>query len=165
MKSTARKIKEKFFYPTPVFGQLVALVNQANIESVIRKTKTDKHTKKFKTKDHLYTMLVAVICQVKSLRDLCALFHVNIHKLNQLGLSIPPNKSTLSYVNKHRDHQIFETIYNHLYAFYRKFILGSTEPLIAKGFRKNITIIDSTVVGLFSASFGKFCAITCNKLH
>jgi hypothetical protein len=61
MKSTARKIKEKFFYPTPVFGQLVALVNQANVESVIRKTKADKHSKKFKTKD-LYTMLVAVIC-------------------------------------------------------------------------------------------------------
>ena len=151
MKSIARKIKEKFFYPTPVFGQLVALVNQANIESVIRKTKADKHSKKFKTKDHLYTMLVAVICQIKSLRDLCALFHVNIHKLNQLGLSVPPNKSTLSYVNKHRDHQIFETIYNHLYSFYCKFILDSTEPLIAKGFRKNITIIDSTIVGLFSA--------------
>ena len=37
MKPTARKIKEKFFYPTPVFGQLVALVNQADVESVIRK--------------------------------------------------------------------------------------------------------------------------------
>jgi len=56
MKPTARKIKEKFLYPTPVFRQLVALVNQVNIESVIRKTKADKHTKKFKTKDHLYTM-------------------------------------------------------------------------------------------------------------
>jgi len=28
MKSTARKIKEKFFYPTPVLRQLVALVIQ-----------------------------------------------------------------------------------------------------------------------------------------
>ena len=28
MKSTARKIKEKFFYPTPFFGQLVAPVIQ-----------------------------------------------------------------------------------------------------------------------------------------
>jgi hypothetical protein len=50
MKPTARKIKEKFFYPTPVFGQLVAIVNQADVESVIRKNKADKHSKKFKTK-------------------------------------------------------------------------------------------------------------------
>ena len=28
MKPTARKIKEKFFYPTPVFGQPVAPVIQ-----------------------------------------------------------------------------------------------------------------------------------------
>jgi len=28
MKPTARKIKEKFFYPTPVFGQIVTLVIQ-----------------------------------------------------------------------------------------------------------------------------------------
>ena len=58
MKSTARKIKEKFFYPTPVFGQLVALVRQANIERVIQKTEADKYSKKFKTKDQLYTMLI-----------------------------------------------------------------------------------------------------------
>jgi hypothetical protein len=117
-KWIACKIVEKIFYPTPVFGQLVALVNQADVESVIRKTKANKHSKKFKTKDQLYTMLVAVICQIKSLRDLCALFHINIQKLNQLGLSALPNKSTLSYVNKHRDYQIFETIYNYLYNFY-----------------------------------------------
>jgi hypothetical protein len=127
MKLIACKIKEKFFHPVPVFGQIVALVRQANVERVIQKTKADKHSKKFKTKDQLYTMLVAVICQIKSLWDLCALFHVNFQKLNQLGLSVPPNKSTLSYVNKHRHHQVFETIYNHLYDFYRKFILDSTE--------------------------------------
>ena len=51
MKSNVHKFKEKFFNPCPVFGQLVALVRQANIESVIRKAKADKYAKKFKTKD------------------------------------------------------------------------------------------------------------------
>ena len=100
MKTTVRKIKEKFFYPSPVVGQLIALVSQANVEAVIRKTKADKHSKKFKTKDQLYTMLVAFICQIKSIHNLCALFQVNIEKLNQMGLSVPPTKCTLSYVNK-----------------------------------------------------------------
>ena len=58
MKLIVCKIKEKFFHPIPVFGQLVALVRQANIERVIQKTEADKHSKKFKTKDQLYTMLI-----------------------------------------------------------------------------------------------------------
>jgi hypothetical protein len=50
MKPFACKIKEKFFHPVPVFGQLVALVRQAkNIERVIRKTRADKYSKKFKS--------------------------------------------------------------------------------------------------------------------
>ena len=150
MKST-RKIKEKFFHPTPLFGQLTALVRQANVDSVIRKAMADKHSKKFNTKNHLYTMLVAVICQIKSLRDLCALFHVNIEKLNQLGLSVLPNKSTLSYVNKHRNYKVFEDIYNHLCSYYHKFILDSREDLIIKGLGKKVKVIDSTIVGLFSS--------------
>ena len=56
MKTTDRKIKEKFFHPSPVFGQLIALVSQANVETVIWKTKADKHSKKFKTKHQLYTI-------------------------------------------------------------------------------------------------------------
>jgi hypothetical protein len=58
MKSNFYKFKEKFFNPCPVFGQLVSLVNQADVEMVIQKTKVYKHSKKFKTKDQLYTMLI-----------------------------------------------------------------------------------------------------------
>ncbi len=69
MKPIRRKIKEKFFHPTPLLGQLKVLVRQANVDSIIQKAKADKHSKKFKTTNHLYTMLVAVICQIKSLRN------------------------------------------------------------------------------------------------
>ena len=59
-------------------------------------------------------------------------------ELNQMGLSVPPTKSTLPYVNKHRNHQIFEDIYNHLCNDYQKFILDSSEPLIIKGLKKMV---------------------------
>jgi hypothetical protein len=54
MKLIACKIKEKFFHPIPVFGQLVALVRQANVERVIQRTKADKYSKKFKTKGECF---------------------------------------------------------------------------------------------------------------
>ncbi len=96
-------------------------------------------------------MLVAVICRIQSLRDLCALFHANVEKHHQLGLAALPNKSTLSYVNKHRSHKIFEQVYDHLIKYYHKYILDSTQPLPGKGIGKSVKIIDSTVVGIFSS--------------
>jgi hypothetical protein len=41
MKLITYKNKEKFFNQIPVFGQLVALVNQADVEMVIQKTEVD----------------------------------------------------------------------------------------------------------------------------
>ncbi|MGC8824437.1 MAG: transposase [Bacteroidales bacterium] len=76
---------------------------------------------------------------------------MNIEKLNQLGLNVPPNKSTLSYGNKHRNHKVFEDIYNHLCSYYHKFILDSRETSIIKGLEKRVKVIDSTIVGLFSS--------------
>ncbi|MCX8125432.1 MAG: DUF4372 domain-containing protein, partial [Spirochaetes bacterium] len=98
MKNTHQphKINQKFFSPFPVFGQLAALVKQANIEPIILKSASDKHSKKFKSKDHLLTMLIAVITRVQSIRDLCAMFFAHRSILHHLGIHNLPKRSTLS---------------------------------------------------------------------
>jgi hypothetical protein len=58
MKSNFYKFKEKFFHSSPIFKQLVAMVKQTNVESVIRRADADKYSKRFKIKDKLYTMLI-----------------------------------------------------------------------------------------------------------
>ena len=58
MKSNFYKFKEKFFHSSPIFKQLVTVVKQTNVESVIRRAEANKYSKKFKRKDQLYTMLI-----------------------------------------------------------------------------------------------------------
>jgi len=73
MKPFACKIKEKFFHPVPVFGQLVAHVRQANVERVIRKTKADKYSKKFKSQTERETE------GVQSLGEFCAITYNELY--------------------------------------------------------------------------------------
>ena len=83
-----RKNKQKFFAPVPVFGQLVSLIQQANIDHIIAHSLSDKHSKKMKTKNHLYLMLIAVITRLSSIRELCALILAHKKSLHQMGLAI-----------------------------------------------------------------------------
>jgi|SRR5215813_2456833 len=145
-----RKNKQKFFAPVPVFGQLVSLIQQANIDHIIAHSLSDKHSKKMKTKNHLYLMLIAVITRLSSIRELCALILAHKKSLHQMGLSHIPKRSTISYVNKHRDSEVFERIYQHLYKRYRSVILDSMQSPILKRLGKRV-VTDSTIVGLFSS--------------
>ncbi|MCX7953804.1 MAG: IS4 family transposase [Bacteroidales bacterium] len=145
------KNNQKFFSPLPVFGQLASFVKQANIEQIIQVSASDKHYKKFKSKDHILTMLVAVITRVQSIRDLCAMFLAHRSIIHHFGIYTLPKRSTLSYVNKRRHYSVFEKIYHRLYQNYRYDILDSTRRPIISG-KKRIAI-DSTIVGLVDSLF------------
>jgi hypothetical protein len=68
-------------------------------------------------------------------------------KINHLGLSHFPRRSTLSDANKRRDSKIFGEIYNDVYRKYRTILSDSSpkEPSV-----KNLLIVDSTTITLFS---------------
>ena len=52
-------------------------------------------------------MLFCQFAQAKSLREISDGLAVTCGKLNHLGLSTAPAKSTLAYANAHRPHQLF----------------------------------------------------------
>jgi hypothetical protein len=60
MKLITFRIKEKFFHPIPFFGQFVALVNQADVESGIRKTKAYRHSKNSKLKKNAFSKTIKI---------------------------------------------------------------------------------------------------------
>ncbi len=148
MKISARKNNQNFYSPLPVFGQLLNLINQVNLEPVFRKHLSDKHCKRFSTKDHLITMLVAVITRTASIRALCHHFMAHFKSLYHIGLSAAPKRSTISYANQHRDSKVFEETYHKLYQTYFNEILDSLHSPILKGLSKPVKIIDSTTIGL-----------------
>jgi len=61
--------KSTHFFGQSVFGQLISLLNVLNISKISSKHKADRYIKKFKSKDHLISMLFCVFAKCSSLRE------------------------------------------------------------------------------------------------
>ena len=57
------------FYGTSVFGQLISLIDSNIITTSVKKHNSDRYVKKFKTKDHLISMLLSSFAKCTSLRE------------------------------------------------------------------------------------------------
>jgi len=49
--------KYTYFFGTSVFGQLISLIDSEIITKAVKNNYSDSYVKKFKTKDHLISML------------------------------------------------------------------------------------------------------------
>jgi hypothetical protein len=61
--------KSTHFFGTSVFGQLISLIDSKIITSSTKKANSDRYIKKFKTKDHLISMLFCSFAKCSSLRE------------------------------------------------------------------------------------------------
>jgi len=139
--------KDDYFTGQPVFSQLLSFVNRREIYRIAKSQNSDKYYKKFKTYDHLVTMLYAIYQRCTSLREVTSGMQASMQKLNHLGMSYCPRRSTLSEANAKRTHKVFEKIYMSLYKKY-----GNTLPdsRSKKSWIDRLYIIDSTTIQLFS---------------
>ncbi|MGV8111984.1 hypothetical protein SDC9_21874 [bioreactor metagenome] len=49
--------KSTYFFGTSVFGQLISLIDGSIIAKAVKNYRSDRYIKKFRTKDHLISML------------------------------------------------------------------------------------------------------------
>ena len=108
---------------------------------------SDRYYKRFKTYDHLVTMIFATLSGSSSLREVSSIMLACEGKINHLGLSNYPKRSTLSDANKKRSSSVFAAIYQSIYNQYKHFLSDSnprTLPL------KDLKIVDSSTISLFS---------------
>ena len=135
------------FSGQPIISQILKFIDQSIIYRTAEKHKSDKYYKKFKTKDHLATMLYVVTSGLSSLRETTSIILACEGKINHLGMEHFPRRSTLSDANKKRSSEVFGDIYRSLYKRYRGFLSDSSEIVAAV---KGLKIIDSTTISLFS---------------
>lgn len=103
--------KSKHFFGQSVFGQLISLIEDPIINKAVKHYNTDKYVKKFKTKDHLISMLFGVIAKCSSLREISGAMLGLYGKTKHFQLKQIPYKSTLSDANKRRNSDVFSFIY------------------------------------------------------
>jgi hypothetical protein len=131
-----------------IFSQLTKLCNRSSLSELISETKADRYYKHLKCFEHFISMLYCAVSGCTSLREIVSGLGVAQGKLNHLGISYVPPRSTLSDGNKNRPASVFKNIYQH---FYQKYKPSLSDSRLPKVIIQKLFLIDSTVFGLFKA--------------
>jgi len=99
--------KSKNFSGQPIIKQLLKLLSPTIITRTASEYNSDRYYKRFKTYDHLVTMLYATLSGVSSLRELSTILLACERRIGHLNLKYFPKRSTLSDANKNRSSEVF----------------------------------------------------------
>jgi Transposase DDE domain/Domain of unknown function (DUF4372) len=138
--------KSNYFSGNSVFGQLISLIDDKIIREEVIKCDSDRYVKRFKTKDHLISMLFCSFAKCNSLREVSGAMLGLSGKTEHFKLKHIPKRSTLSDANKNRKVEFFENLYNRLLQKYSGVLSDSR---ISDVLKKQVKIVDSTTISLF----------------
>jgi hypothetical protein len=138
---------EKKFVGQPIFKQLIDFIPKNKFDILAQKHQTDHYYKSFSAWTQLVTMLFGVFSRCDSMGEICDGMLAMQGKLNHLGLSSSPAKSTAGDGLRERDNEFFKDFYFML--------LKHFEPLLSVSRIDKISfdklyIFDSTTIRLFS---------------
>ena len=111
--------KGTHFLGQPMYGQLISLLDKAQILRISQENGGERYVKHFDAWQHLVVMLYAVVKRFDSLREIVVSMLPEARILGHLGINAMPRRSTLSDANLRRNECIFEAIYEELYATYK----------------------------------------------
>jgi DDE family transposase/uncharacterized protein DUF4372 len=139
--------KPKHFTGQPIFNQLLFLIPRSIVNRLVRKYHGDRYCKKFRSYDHLVTMLFSTLHCCSSLRELTTGMQACYSRLKHLGLNHTPRRATIADANARRPVGFFEDLYHELYHLHYGRLPDS---LNGKTKLDRLFIIDATTVSLFS---------------
>lgn len=139
--------KPKHFTGQPIFTQLLSLIPRSTVNKLVRRYQADRYCKKFKSYDHLVTMLFSTLQQCTSLRELMTGMQACYGRLKHLGLTHTPRRTTLADANCRRPVGFFEELYHEIYQLHYG---NLPDSLRGKTKLDRLFIIDATTVSLFS---------------
>jgi len=131
-----------------LFSQIVNKLNRQEFKKIVDKYECDKHNKGINSWTHLVSMLYLHLAKANSLEEISNGLRLTGGNLNHLGIMHKiPCKSSLSYINKHRNWQLFsEFFYKLLSEIESECNFGKKRFKIK--FKKKIYALDSTVISL-----------------
>ncbi|HHT9126345.1 MAG TPA: DUF4372 domain-containing protein [Candidatus Brocadiia bacterium] len=125
-----------------LLGQMLQMFSRFDFQKTISETKTEYHSKGLSSWNHFVAMLFGQLSGQDSLRGIEAGLATHAQNLYHLGVK-PIHRSTLSYVNQHRSHKLFEK------TFYQ--MLSKCQPLAPRHkfrFKNPLYSLDATVIEL-----------------
>jgi hypothetical protein len=141
------KNREINFVGQPILKQILKLVDNIDLWSIINKHQSDRYYKAFKTRTHLVTMLFGIFSRCDSMTEIVEGMRALGGKLSYFGLQKAPAKSTASDGLRNRSDKVFEDIYFAMVKKYQTFLSDSRTFGLTF---KEVLLIDSTTIRLFS---------------
>jgi hypothetical protein len=125
-----------------LLGQLLQMFPRFEFQRCVKETKTEYHARGFTSGNHFTAMLFGQLSGQDSLRGIEAGLATNARALYHLGIR-PVHRSTLSYANEHRSHELFKKIFF--------LMLSKCQPLAPKHkfrFKNPLYSLDATTIDL-----------------
>lgn len=131
----------------PVIGQVLRMVGRGMFEKLVREHKSDRYYKEFKAWTQFVTMMFGILSRCDSMAETCEGMRSLSGKLNHLGLTKAPAKSSAGDGLRNRGSEFFEALYYHLLKENERFLSVSRIYGLTI---KDLFILDSTTIRLFS---------------
>jgi len=128
-----------------LFSQIISNLNRVSFNRIVERYKSDKHSKGINSWTQFVSMLFCHFAKAISLHEISNGLRSATGNLNHLGVTLAPSKSSLSYINQHRDWHLFQGYY---FALLEQFSKTATFKRIKF---KNIFMLDATVISLVVA--------------
>jgi hypothetical protein len=132
-----------------IFSQLLQFFPRLEFEQAVRETRAERHARGFTCWGQFVAMLFCQLGQARSLREICGGLAGCEGKLKHLGVPHAPNKSTLAYANEHRPWQLYQKVFDLLFARCQQ-AAGTRHRF---RFRNPLLSIDATIIDLCATMF------------
>jgi hypothetical protein len=86
------------------------MISRFQFQKAVNETQTEYHARGFRSWNHFTAMLFGQLSGQDSLRGIEAGLASQAHSLYHLGVK-PLHRSTLSYANEHRSHELFKKLF------------------------------------------------------
>lgn len=129
-----------------LFSQITRLIPKEMFNALVRKYQADYSVKGINSWTHLIAMLFAQFGNCQSLRDISNGLRSATGNLNHLGVHRAPSRSTISYINAHRNWKLFRDLYFKLLEHFNVKVNRIR-------LKRKIFIVDSTIISLCISLF------------
>ena len=131
-----------------ILNQLLQIFPRADFQKAVDETKAERHARGFKSWDQFVAMLFSHLADANSLREICGGLASCEGRFAHLGVAAPA-RTTLAYANSHRNWELYEKVFYHLYEHCRRDVRMKTRFK----FKNPLRSIDSTHISLCSEMF------------
>lgn len=134
-----------------LFAQITRLLPKQLFSKIINQYQSDKHAKGLDSWTHLQSMIFCHFSGADSVRSISYGLRSATGNLNHLGLQRAPGKSSISYMNNHRDWRLFRDFYFRLYEYLAE--VYQFRRQLHRKLKRKIFLLDSTIIPLCLSVF------------